>query len=243
MNRRQWLQRVSIAAGSAAVAFRVTASPLVRARGRVLLVSTSVAQKPDGRPTGLWMSELTTPYWLFSDAGLQVAMASRGGGASVSRFEHSGAAQQAFRSMPALAALGAEIFDAVFFCGGHGTMWDFGTAAVRQAVERHAHAGAVVAALCHGPAALIDARSADGRPLVAGRRITGFTEREEDAVELTAAVPFLLETELRRLGARFENAANFRAHAVRDGNLVTGQNPASAEGTAQFVLEALAARG
>jgi putative intracellular protease/amidase len=255
-------RRAFIAAAASAVSQALLAPSSGRATPtvprRILMVSTSIATKPDGRPTGLWLSELTTPYFLFRDAGVDVTMASmtggpppvdprsmagpRGRGPSVERFERSADAMAAFRAMPALASIVAERFDAVFLCGGHGTMWDFReSAALGAAVTAIDARGGVVAALCHGPAGLLSARRADGRSILEGRRATGFTDAEEAAVGLTDAVPYLLETEMRRLGARFEVAANFQPHAIRDGAFVTGQNPASAEATARFTLEALAA--
>jgi putative intracellular protease/amidase len=220
------------------------------------MISTSVARMPDGKPTGLWLSELTTPYWVFHDAGFEIQLASvaggeppvdarsmtgpRGRGPSVDRFERSERAMAQFRSMPAVATLDPGRFDAVFLCGGHGTMWDFRESAdIRRMVENLDRRGAVVAAVCHGPAGLLAATRPDGSSILAGRRVTGFKDAEEDAVELTASVPYLLETEMKRLDARFEAAANFQPFALRDGNLITGQNPASAAPIAELVIAAL----
>ena len=168
----------------------------------------------------------------------------RGRGPSVDRFEASDTAMQAFRTMPAVETLDAAAYDAVFLCGGHGTMWDFRESpAIRRLVETIDRRGALISAVCHGPAGLLSALGQDGRPLVEGRRVTGFTNAEEAAVDLTDAVPYLLETALRRLGARFEAGANFQPKVVRDGNLITGQNPASAGPMADLVTAVLIERG
>lgn len=225
-------------------------------RPTVLMIATSVGAMPDGRPTGLWLSELMTPYWTFLDAGLDVTMASiaggappvdprslegpRGRGPSVDRFEASAEARRRYDAMPPLDEVADRGFDVVFLRGGHGTMWDFrGSDTLRGLVEAQDRRGAVVAALCHGPAGLLDARRADGTHILAGRAATGFTNAEEDTVDLTAAMPYLLETEMRGQDARFTSADPFEPHAVRAGNLVTGQNPASAAMTADAVLAAL----
>jgi putative intracellular protease/amidase len=142
--------------------------------------------------------------------------------------------------MPAVGSLDPAVYDAVFLCGGHGTMWDFReSTTLARMVENIDRRGGVVSALCHGPAGLLTANRADGRPLVLGRRVTGFSNAEEDAVDLTEAMPYLLEDEIRRLGGHYVSAPNFESHAVRDGRLVTGQNPASARLTAELTLAAL----
>ncbi len=224
---------------------------------RIAMIATSVGTRPDGSPTGLWFSELTAPYWAFVDAGFAVDFASvtggappidprsmtgpRGRGASVDRFEASPSAMAALAATPPLARLDAADYDALFLCGGHGTMWDFReSAALTRLVEAVDRDGGVVAAVCHGPAGLLPAIRADGRSFVEGRRVTGFSNAEEDAVALTEVMPYLLEDELRRLGGSYTSAAIFEPHAVRDGRLVTGQNPASAGATAALTMEALA---
>jgi putative intracellular protease/amidase len=134
----------------------------------------------------------------------------------------------------------AAAFDAVFLPGGHGTMWDLPVdAGVQRAVEQAEAAGRVIAAVCHGPAGLVTARRADGEPLVAGKRVTAFTNAEEDAVGLTTVVPFLLESRLRELGADFVSGPNWLSLAVRDGRLITGQNPASSAAVADHVMTAI----
>ena len=131
-------------------------------------------------------------------------------------------------------------YDALFLPGGHGTMFDYpGSEELARLVERFDREGKIVAAVCHGPAGLVSAKNADGTPLVAGRRVAAFTDSEERAVGLDDAVPFLLETRLKELGAKHEGGPDFKPFALRDGNLVTGQNPASATRTAELVMEAL----
>jgi putative intracellular protease/amidase len=143
-------------------------------------------------------------------------------------------------SLP-LEALDATRFDAVFLPGGHGTMFDFPVStALASAISRAWKAGRVVAAVCHGPAGLLGAVDSDGQPVVAGRRVSAFTNSEEEAVGLTKAVPFLLQNKLQSLGAKVESGPNFEPFAIADGRLVTGQNPASARKTADLTLEAIA---
>jgi putative intracellular protease/amidase len=228
---------------------------------RILIVLTSHATLgTTGRPTGFHWEELATPYYVFRDAGLAVELASIAGGRpphdpsslaaqaaanrpSVARFLADAAAQAALDAAIPIGEADPARYDAVFLPGGHGTMWDLpGNAALARLVGAVFDAGGAVSAVCHGPAGLVDARRADGRPIVEGRRVNSFTDAEEAAIGLTGEMPFLLETRLRELGGRFEGAAKFRAHVVRDGNLVTGQNPASAEAVAAAVLEALAER-
>jgi len=226
---------------------------------RILIVATSHARMGDtDTPTGLWVEELAAPYYRFVDAGLEVTIASPQGGAvplepkslkptgendpATERFLADPAARAATEASLRLADVDAAAFDAVFFPGGHGTMWDLPVdASVRAAVEAAEAAGKVIAAVCHGPAGLVSARRPDGQPLVAGRRVTGFTNAEEDAVGLSEVVPFLLETRLRELGGAFHGGPDWQPFAVRDGRLITGQNPASSDAVADHVLEALGA--
>ena len=225
---------------------------------KILMIMTSNATMGDGaHRTGLWFEELTTPYYIFVDAGAKVTLASIAGGAapvdprsvkpagenesSVDRFLSDTAAMAALESTPAVGTLSALDYDAVFLPGGHGTMWDLPESRELADLLKAAWVGErVVAAVCHGPAGLVSATDGAGKPLVAGRRVTGFTDAEERAVGLETSVPFLLETRMRELGGRFESTQNFKPFAVADGRLVTGQNPASSGLTAQLTLEALA---
>lgn len=226
---------------------------------KILIIATSAATMgPGGEPTGLWLEELTTPYYALIDAGADVTLASIAGGAipvdprsvkpsgendaSVERSLADPAFQAMIEDAPRFTDVDPGAHDAVFLPGGHGTMFDYPEdAALASLVADFDAAGKIVAAVCHGPAGLVGARKADGTPVVRGRRVAAFTDSEERAVGLDAAVPFLLETRLKELGARHEAGPDFEPFAIRDGNLVTGQNPASAEPVAALVLEALRA--
>ena len=150
--------------------------------------------------------------------------------------------QRALENTVKLSSVSADDYDAVFFPGGHGPLWDL--AEDRDAlalIERLHAAGRPVAAVCHGPAVLRRAKGADGAPLVKGKSVTGFSNTEEAAVGLTDVVPFLVEDALKANGGKYSRAEDWASHAVADGNLITGQNPASSEATARALLEALAA--
>lgn len=224
---------------------------------RLLIITTSAATMgASPEPTGLWLEELTTPYYLFRDAGLAVTLASVRGGpvpvdprslapagendASVERYLADPAAQAEVADTPCFETLSPADYDGLFLPGGHGTMFDYPLSdSLARLVADFDAAGKVVAAVCHGPAGLVAARRADGTPVVAGRRVAGFTDSEERAVGLDAAVPFLLETRLRALGAQYQSGPDFAPFAVQDGPLITGQNPASARPVADLVIAAL----
>ncbi|PZQ53452.1 MAG: type 1 glutamine amidotransferase domain-containing protein [Novosphingobium pentaromativorans] len=223
---------------------------------KILIVLTSHAQIGEtGRSTGVWIEELTTPYYAFIDAGADVDLASTAGGEvpvdpgsmaeadrpeSVARFLADAPAMEKLKHSLKVADLTAEPYDAVFLTGGHGTMWDLPESTALADLLTTAFAeGKVVSAVCHGPAGLVNAKDTKGKPLVAGRKVSAFTNSEEEAAGLTHAVPFLMETRIRELGALYERGPDFQPHAVRDGNLVTGQNPASSKRVAQLVLEAI----
>lgn len=209
-----------------------------------------------GKSTGLWFEELTTPYYAFKDAGYSVEIASISGGAvpidptsqkelgdnpaSVDRFLRDSQAMQALKNTTSIEKIDSTKYAAVFLPGGHGTMFDFpGNAKLASIVSSTFERGGVVAAVCHGPAGLLDAKDKNGNPIVQGRKVSAFTNAEEEAVNLTKEMPFLLETRLRELGANVETAPNFQPFAVADGNLITGQNPASSEKVAELVIEQL----
>lgn len=225
---------------------------------RILIVTTSNASMGGSKPTGLWLEELTTPYFVFVEAGARVTLASIKGGIipidprsleageaepeSVTRFRADAAAMAALDQSHSLAALDGDSFDAIFLPGGHGTMWDLPCNATLAAlIGKMWREGKVVATVCHGAAGLLSAVETDGEPLVMGKAITGFTDAEERAAGLATEVPFLLESRLRELGALFENGEPFAPYAIADGRLVTGQNPASSQATAQLVLDAVEA--
>jgi len=224
---------------------------------KILIITTSAAtMAPSDELTGLWIEELTTPYYALLDAGADVTRASITGGevpidprsqqpegendASVERALKDDTFQKLIANTPKFDTLDLSAYDAVLLPGGHGTMFDFPeNAALGKLVADYDDAGKVVAAVCHGPAGLVGARKSDGTPVVAGRRLAAFTDSEERAAGLDKAVPFLLESRLKELGARHEVGPDFQPFALRDGNLVTGQNPASAEPLAKLVMEAL----
>jgi putative intracellular protease/amidase len=225
---------------------------------KVLIVLTSHDRLGNtGKPTGFWLEEFAAPYYVLRDAGVDITLASPKGGQppvdpksdepgaqtpAMKRFRGDPEAQRALANTVKLSSVSADDYDAVFFPGGHGPLWDL--AEDRDAlalVERLHAAGRPVAAVCHGPAVLRRAKGADGAPLVKGKTVTGFSNTEEAAVGLTDVVPFLVEDALKGNGGRYSRAEDWASHAVVDGNLITGQNPASSEATARALLEALAA--
>jgi putative intracellular protease/amidase len=226
----------------------------------ILIVLTSHTQLGDtGKPTGFYYEELATPYFALTDAGHDVHIASIKGGpgahdpaslkadetarpASVQRFVNDAAAMAKLAATAAISDVKPADYHGVFLPGGHGTMYDFPqSATLAKAVGAIYNAGGIVGAVCHGPAGLVSVLRADGKPLVAGMKFSAFTDAEEHAVGLVASMPFLLETRLTELGGLFQGAPNFTAKAVRDGRLVTGQNPISSEAVATLYVEALAA--
>ncbi|HWP18946.1 MAG TPA: type 1 glutamine amidotransferase domain-containing protein [Burkholderiaceae bacterium] len=224
---------------------------------RILMIVTSHDRMGDtGKPTGIWAEELAAPYWAFRDAGAEVDLASPQGGPvpldpgsvkpvgqnepAVDRFLTDETTQRLAASTRRVAEVDAAGYDALFFPGGHGTMWDLPhDEGVKRAVETAWAAGKVVAAVCHGPAGLVSARTPQGRSILEGRRVNGFTDAEEHEVGLAQTVPFLLERRMRELGGLFEHGNKWQAYAVRDGQLITGQNPQSSALVARHVLEAL----
>ena len=228
------------------------------AKSRIAIVLTSHGKLGDtGEKTGFHYEELTTPWYEFLEDGAEVTLGSIEGGeppadpgslpddkekraASVRRFLDDADAVKALNNTKPVSELNAKDFDAVYLPGGHGTMWDMpeNDALIRLVTEVY-EKGGVVGAVCHGPAGLVGVRLDNGEPLVKGRTVNCFTDEEEKKAEKDKIVPFLLESELRNLGARFEKSPPFEKKVVRDGRLVTGQNPASAEGVAHGMLMAL----
>jgi putative intracellular protease/amidase len=224
---------------------------------RILIVTTSHDQLGDtGNQTGFHLEELTHPFYAFKDAGHTVDIASIKGGEapidpgsrkpdgenadSAERFLKDQAAMATIRQTLPIADVNPDSYDAIYLPGGHGTMWDMpDNETLAQLVSTFYQAGKPVASVCHGPAGLVGAKDTTGQPIVAGKRVNSFTDDEERAVELDAVVPFLLETKLRELGAKFEGGDTFTSYAVRDGNLITGQNPLSLEVLSALVLEAM----
>ncbi|GFR44827.1 hypothetical protein Agub_g6167, partial [Astrephomene gubernaculifera] len=223
----------------------------------ILIVCTSWDKLGDtDEPTGCWAEEVVAPYHVFKRQGYNVVIASIKGGEipmddaslnppyltkEVEDFLLDDDAMKGVMESLPLSDVRAADFDAVFLPGGHGACWDFpDNAALQSLLGEFVAAGKVVAAVCHGPVGLVNIKGPDGQPLVAGKKVTGFSDAEEFAVAKEGVVPFLLEARLRQLGGRYEAAAEkWAPHAVRDGNLVTGQNPASSAATAQLVVQAL----
>ena len=211
---------------------------------KVLIVLTSHDTLGDtGRKTGFWLEELAAPYYTFLDAGVETVLASPKGGqppldpasngpdfqtAMTHRFQADPQAQAALANTVRLDSVSAEEFDAVFYPGGHGPLWDLAEDKhSMQLIQDTLRAGKPVAVVCHAPAVLRHVTNEDGTPLVQGRSVTGFTNTEEEAVGLTDVVPFLVEDELRRLGGNYSKAADFASHVVQNDLLITGQNPRS----------------
>ena len=225
---------------------------------KILMLLTSHDRLGDtGKKTGFWLEEFAAPYYVFKDAGAEVTLASPLGGqppldpksdepaaqtASTERFRKDPAAQQALARTLTLASVSAADFDAVFYPGGHGPMWDLANDKDSVAlIEAMLGAGKPVAAVCHAPAALKNVKAPDGSPMVKSKRVTGFTNAEEEAVGLTRVVPFLLEDMLAAQGGIYSKGADWQPHVMTDGLLVTGQNPASSEAAAKALLELLEA--
>lgn len=221
----------------------------------ILMVLTSHDQLGNtGKPTGFWLEEFAAPYYVFRDAGAEVTLASPKGGQppvdpksdepgnqteAMERFKKDSAAQEELANTRRLAEVKMDGIDAIFYPGGHGPLWDLAEDEDSIAlIEEFYNAGKPVAAVCHGPAALLKVTS-QGEPVLKGKRVTGFTNSEEEAVQLTDVVPFLVEDELKRLGARFEKAADWADFTVVDGRLITGQNPSSSTSAAQELLKLL----
>jgi putative intracellular protease/amidase len=224
---------------------------------RIVMVLTSHDQLGNtGRKTGFWLEEFAAPYFVFRDAGVQLTLASPAGGQppidpksdlpenqteAMARFKRDAGAQQALSQTVKLADVKAEDYDSIFYVGGHGPMWDLVDNPVSIAlIESFYNAGKPVAAVCHSPA-VFHKVTYQGAPLVKGKRVTGFTNGEEEAVQLTHVVPFLVEDELKRVGGLYEKAADWQSFVVVDGRLLTGQNPASSTSAAQALLKLVAA--
>jgi putative intracellular protease/amidase len=210
-----------------------------------------------GRKTGFWLEEFAAPYFVFRDAGAELTLASPKGGqppidpksdlpenqtAAMARFKQDTKAQKELSQTVKLPDMKSEDFDTIFYVGGHGPMWDLVDNADSIAlIESFYNSGKPVAAVCHAPG-VFHRVMYQGEPLVKGKRVTGFTNGEEAAVNLTHVVPFLVEDELKRIGGLYEKAADWASFAIVDGRVVAGQNPASSTAAAKALIELLAAR-
>jgi putative intracellular protease/amidase len=223
---------------------------------KILMVLTSHDRLGDtGKQTGFWLEEFAAPYYVFKDAGAQITLASPQGGqppidpksddpgaqsADTIRIRQDAEATAALASTRKLGDVLKEDFDAVFYPGGHGPLWDLAEDRDSIAlIESTFAAGKPVAAVCHAPGVLKDARDPYGLPLVQGKAVTGFSNTEEAAVGLTDVVPFLVEDMLTAHGGIYQKATDWASHVVTDHNLITGQNPASSKGAAEALLSLL----
>ncbi|HUH59640.1 MAG TPA: type 1 glutamine amidotransferase domain-containing protein [Candidimonas sp.] len=223
----------------------------------ILMVLTSHGSLGDtGQKTGFWLEEFASPYYVFKDAGARITLASPIGGQppvdpkssapdaqtpATERFHKDPEAKEALGTTRRLSDMSADDFDAVFYPGGHGPLWDLAedkaSIALLEAFER---AGKPMALVCHGPAALRSVRTADSQPFLKNRKATGFSNSEEAAVGLDDVVPFSIEDEFQKLGGHYEKGPDWTSYIVVDGRLVTGQNPASSEAAAQALLKMVA---
>lgn len=223
---------------------------------KILMILTSHDQLGNtGEPTGFWLEEFAAPYYVFKDAGAQVTLASPEGGQppldpksdspdaqtpATERFDNDNEAQQALANTHKLSEINADDYDAVFYPGGHGPLWDLSENkdSIRL-IETFHNAGKTVAAVCHAPGVLRHVKDSNGELLVKGKRVTGFSNSEEAAVGLTEVVPFLVEDMLGANGGQYSKGDDWGSYVLTDGHLITGQNPASSEAAAKAVLDQL----
>jgi putative intracellular protease/amidase len=223
---------------------------------KILMVLTSHDTLGDtGKKTGFWLEEFAAPYYVFKDAGADITLASPKGGQppidpssdgpdsqtdDTRRFKDDSEAQKHLANTLTLSEVSEDGFDAIFYPGGHGPLWDLAEDAdSKRLIEAFNAADMPVGAVCHAPAVFRHTQGTDGKPLVSGRRVTGFTNTEEEAVSLTDVVPFLVEDMLKANGGKYEKGADWSSFVLRDANLVTGQNPASSAAAAQEIIALL----
>jgi putative intracellular protease/amidase len=223
---------------------------------KILIVLTSHDQLGDtGKKTGFWLEELAAPYYAFKDAGAELVLASPAGGRPpldpksnepdfqtdlTRRFEADDEANELLATTERLDAVAAEDFDAVFYPGGHGPLWDLAESEdSARLIETTIRAGKPVALVCHAPGVLRRVRNEDGTPLVQGKKVTGFTNTEEEGVGLTDVVPFLVEDMLKEQGGVYSKGEDWASYVVQDGLLITGQNPGSSAAGAQALVAQL----
>lgn len=224
---------------------------------KILMVLTSHDELgTTGKKTGFWLEELAAPYYAFLDAGAKITLASPKGGQppldpksdepdsqtdETRRFHADSAAQAVLASTVKLDTVDQAAFDAVFYPGGHGPLWDLANDKHSiSLIEQTLQAGKPVALVCHAPGVLRDVKNADGTPLVKGKKVTGFTNSEEEGVGLTEVVPFLVEDVLKQNGGLYSRGDDWQSYTVQDGLLITGQNPGSSAETAKVLLASLA---
>lgn len=227
---------------------------------KILMVLTSHDQLGDtGHKTGFWLEEFAGPYYVFKDAGAKIVLASPKGGqapidpksdapenqsTATHRFRADADAVNALAHTLPLAEAAKGQYDAVFYPGGHGPLWDLAEDPASARLIEHMYAsGKVVGFVCHAPGVLRHVKGPDGQPLVKGKPVTGFSNSEEDAAGLTSVVPFLVEDMLKAHGGEYSKKPDWQPHTLTAGNLITGQNPASSEETAKAVLAALRVEG
>jgi putative intracellular protease/amidase len=223
---------------------------------KVLIVLSSHGELGNtGEKTGFWIEEFASPYYVLADAGAELTLASpKGGQPPVDPKSESADAQSSYTKRFygdydlidkvahtfKLSEINEADYDAVFYPGGHGPLWDLATDATSIAlIENFYKNNKPVAFVCHAPAAVLKVKAPDGEPLVKGKEVTGFSDTEEDAVKLSKVVPFLLEDELKKLGALYSKGDNWSSYVKTDGLLITGQNPASSEAVAKLLLTAI----
>ncbi len=223
---------------------------------KILIVLTSHSELGStGEKTGFWIEEFASPYYVLADAGAQITIASPAGGQppvdpkSEAPDAQSPATQRFFKDMEVIDKVAHSYklsdvqeanFDAVFYPGGHGPMWDLATDKTSiKLIEDFYNTQKPIAFVCHAPAALVNVKAENGHPLVKGKKVTGFSNTEEEAVGLTKVVPFLLEDELQKLGGHYSKGADWSSFTQQDGLLITGQNPGSSEAVAELLLKTL----
>ena len=223
---------------------------------KVLFVLTSHSDLGNsGKKTGFWIEEFAAPYYVMSDAGVQLTIASPKGGQppvdpssekpdaqtqATRRFDDDPDLKQKLTHSSKLSEVNQADYDAVFYPGGHGPMWDLANDADSIAlIEEFYKNNKPVSFVCHAPAALVKVKAANGDPLVKGKAVTGFSNIEEEAVQLTSIVPFLLEDELKKLGGKYSSGSPWESYVQQDGLLITGQNPGSSEAVAHLLVKTL----
>ncbi|MCF8714211.1 type 1 glutamine amidotransferase domain-containing protein [Joostella atrarenae] len=223
---------------------------------KVLFVLTSHDKLGDtGKKTGFWVEEFANPYYTLLDKGVDITIATPKGGAApidpssdspdaateaTKRFDKDEEAQKRIANTKVLAKMNPNDFDAVFYPGGHGPLWDLANDTTSiELIEKFNSQNKPIAFVCHAPGALKNVKGEDGNPLVKGKKVTGFTNTEEEAVQLTDVVPFLVEDMLAKNGGIYSKKDDWAAYALQDGNLITGQNPASSELVAEKLLASL----